>query len=84
MKCKKFKGRRFSSVRDFHKKEGSSNGDRKKKGRKRTWCASSARNQCTFNMIVLSTRVKPRREKRQWWSLRVIVKKTSLKKKKMK
>ena len=35
MKCKKFKGRRFSSVRDFHKKEGSSNGDRKKKRKKK-------------------------------------------------
>ena len=35
--------------------------DEKRKG---TWCASSARNRDTLNMIVLSTRVKPRGEKR--------------------
>ena len=35
--------------------------DEKRKG---TWCASSARNRDTLNMIVLSTRVKPRGGKR--------------------
>ena len=30
--------------------------------RKETWCASSARNRDTLNMIVLSTKVKPRGE----------------------
>ena len=32
---------------------------------KRTWCVSGARNWDTLNMIVLSTKVKPRRERRR-------------------
>ena len=33
--------------------------------RKGTWCASSERNRDTLNMIVLSTKVKPRGERRR-------------------
>ncbi|KAL6329722.1 hypothetical protein AAG906_035370 [Vitis piasezkii] len=37
---------------------------RKNGRRKETWCASSARNRDTLNMIFLYTKVKPRRERR--------------------
>ena len=39
---------------------------------KKIWCVSNAKNQDTSNMIVLSTKVKPRGEKRrQRWPLGV-------------
>ena len=45
---------------------------RRDEKRKKTWCVSNARNQDTLNMIVLSTKVKPRGEKRrQRWPLGV-------------
>ena len=48
---------------------------RRNEKRKEIWCVSSARNQDTLNMIVLSTKVKPKGEKRrQLWPLGVKVK----------
>ena len=61
----RFRGRRFTSRRDLSKKESSSHGDKKKWEKKEIWCVSNARNWDTLNMIVLSTKVKPRRERRR-------------------
>ena len=55
MRGEKFRGRRFTSRRDSSKKEFSSHGDKERGRKKRTWCASSARNWYTLNMIVITT-----------------------------
>ena len=63
MRGENFRGRRFTSRRDFSKKESSSHVTRRDEKRKKTWCVSSARNRDTLNIIVLYTEVKPRRER---------------------
>ena len=63
MRGESFRGRRFTSRRDISKKESSSHGDKENGKRKKIWCVSNARNRDTLNMIVLSTKVKPRGER---------------------
>ena len=66
MRGEQFRGRRFTSRKDLSKKESSSHGDKERWEEKReTLCVSSARNRDTLNMIVLSTKMKPRGEKRR-------------------
>ena len=62
MSGERFRGRRFTSTRDFSKKESSSHGDKEKWKEKKNWCVSNAKNWDTLNMIVPSTKVKPRGE----------------------
>ena len=58
----RFRERRFTFRKNLSKKESSSHGDKEKWEEKEIWCASNAKNQDTLNMIVLSTKVKPREE----------------------
>ena len=63
MRDERFRRIRFTFRRGFSKKESSSHGDKEKwEEKKKIWCASNAKNRDTLNMIVLSTKVKPREE----------------------
>ena len=61
----RFRGIMFTSRRDFSKMNFHLMVTRRDGKKKRTWCASSVRNWDTLNMIILSTEVKPRRERRR-------------------
>ncbi|RVW87799.1 hypothetical protein CK203_043945 [Vitis vinifera] len=62
MRGERFRGRKFTSIRDPFKNESSSYGDKEKWEEKRDLTCFKCKNRDTSNMIVISTRVKPREE----------------------
>ncbi|RVW13529.1 hypothetical protein CK203_101461 [Vitis vinifera] len=62
MRGERFRGRRFTSRRDLSKKESSSHGD-KENGKKKRLGVFQMQETDTLNMIVLSTKVKPKEKK---------------------